>query len=76
MNLYSWESATLSDYTNGLIIVIAESVDEAREKVIAEVRHQYSRLSDLDREVKVLHYQRDMLPEPKTSDVIFIFGRC
>jgi len=33
MNLYHWSSETLADYSNGDIIVMAESVEKARDKV-------------------------------------------
>ncbi len=35
MNLYRWESEFLQRYANGYIIVQAETVEQAREKVLA-----------------------------------------
>lgn len=40
MNLYRWESEFLQRYANGYIIVQAETVEQAREKVLAGLDEQ------------------------------------
>ena len=70
MNIYEWESNTLAGcYTEGTIIVVAESVEEAREKVLS---HPAIKSLSLNRIKYDLSYPPSESPIENT--VIFIRG--
>lgn len=71
MKLYHWTSEYLAEYATGDIIVMAETVEEAREKARATfIEHRYS-TDDFISE----RFERDIAEEPtEGQDVYFIRG--
>jgi len=70
MNMYHWHSQALANWQSGDIVVIANSVEEARRMVRDEVKRQSDHYSR-----DTLHaFEADIASEPTIQDVIFIDG--
>ena len=67
MNMYHWHSQALANWHSGDIVVIANSVEEARRMVRDEVKRQSDHY---DRD----EFEADIASEPTIQDVIFIDG--
>lgn len=90
MILFHWHSKALQAYSTGDIAVMAETVEEARQKVranaMAACRHKLSWLFNDDGSLADWHDEQDMIDEfiakleadiaaePASDDVIFING--
>ena len=82
MNLYYWSSCYLQQYSKGFIVVAAISVEEAREKAIADFsRHikeeRYYVDEEIEEEIEEENRQKflkDISTEPTTTDVLWING--
>lgn len=68
MPLYHWKSERFSSYTLGDIFVVAQSVDEARQKALAEHDRQF------DSPKGRAELAEDMAAEPETIEVAFVYG--
>ena len=77
MKMFHWTNTEFNEqYTGGDIIVIAETVFEAREKALKEFKRELERYSPMnERDKKKLKiFRKDIAEEPKTKSVIFIAG--
>lgn len=74
MPLYHWSSEALADYLDGDIIVMASNANEARKKVLAEVRRRYPNAHPDALKERLLDFEKDMLEEPSIADVFLING--
>lgn len=88
MNLYRWDSVLMKGYSDGDIIVMAESVDEARSKAAEGfwryIKEDYEYLLDnliddwMEEELdeKRAIFEKDIAKEPElvTSGVLFMKG--
>ena len=48
MNLYHWKSKALADYSDGNIIVVAESVEQAKVYAVEKFKTEYDYLVEMD----------------------------
>jgi len=70
MNMYHWHSQALANWQSGDIVVIANSVEEARRMVRDEVKRQSDHYSR-----DTLHaFERDIASEPNVETIMFIYG--
>jgi hypothetical protein len=88
MTIYHWASKTLSDYSDGDIFVMAESVEKAREKIIAYLNRVIIDSAencssqnglfvwDEEGEIKIRNgILEDISKEPgNESDIHFVYG--
>jgi hypothetical protein len=74
MNMYVWDSEAYADYGLGTIIVMAASVDSARDQVIEKVKADYGQDSDYYKSI-LKKVEEDISKEPNVVDEpIFIYG--
>jgi hypothetical protein len=71
--MYKWNSEFLRDFSQGIIVVVAESVEEARRKVLAEFDKNRD-TSSCEYESERLELIEDLKDEPKELEVLFIKG--
>ncbi len=72
MKMYKWDSEFLRDYSQGAIVVIAESIKMAREKVL--VKFDAENKESCSYESERLELMEDIKNEPKLVEVLFING--
>ena len=70
MKMYHWKSEALAEAFDGDILVIAEDISEARQKVITE--YEKADFSFFGKDFDLL--RKDLRETPVTKEVVFIIG--
>lgn len=71
MPMFRWESHRFASYTAGDIIAVADTVEEARDKVMSRYFFEYGN-DCLKSELEKL--TADISAEPDADEVVFIYG--
>lgn len=78
MKMFHWRNTEFNEqYSGGDIIVLAENVEEARNKALIEYKKDLERYSPMDEydKKKLKIFKKDIEKEPSTKEsVIFIAG--
>lgn len=73
MPMYRWSSERFAEYTDGDIVVIADTVAEARKKAKKEYDKRFSAESYYEQAVRRL-FLADIAKTPTQDEVLFIYG--
>ena len=75
MKIYMWYTEYNSDYQKGQAVVIANSVDEARIKLIEayKIEEDCDEGSD-DYDYDFARFIEDLSEKPEISDYLFVYG--
>lgn len=73
MKIYKWDSEFLRDYSQGMVLVAAESIEDARKKVVKKFEDDQDSTSD-EYQSELLILMEDIECEPEILDVLFLTG--